>query len=145
MSDKSFTGQLMLEWFEANREALKSRGVVIVQILSDPKAWWIEPSAFIELETPFFLGTIETTIDGRCWYHFLPKDDLNIEILERFLCLDPAALEYRKTDWYNGDMTDVTYEPIYEIHEVSDYDHILEPIISRLSQPTLQGESDANV
>jgi hypothetical protein len=145
MSNKPFTGQMMLEWFEANREAFQSRGIVIHQIHSNPEAWWIEPSVFVEIETPSFFGTIETTIDGRCHCHFITRDETSYEVWDRFLCLDPAALEYRKTDWYSGDMADVTYEPGYTIHQVSDYEHILEPIISKFSQPTLQGESDANV
>ncbi len=130
---------MMLEWFEANREVLESRGFVIHQMLSNPEAWWIEPSAFVEIETPVFGGTIETTIDGRCWYHFITRNEEIPDIEGRFLCLDPVALEYRKTDWYSGDIADVNIEPRYEIRQVSDYDHIFEPIISRFNLP-VEGE-----
>lgn len=130
----------MLEWFETNREALESRGIVVHQTLSNPEAWWIEPSAFVEIETPSFLGTIETTIDGRCHCHFITRDETMSDVWDRFMCLDPAAVEYRKTDWYGGDMADVTYEPSYEVHQVSDYDLILEPIISRFIHPAPREE-----
>ncbi|NJK43872.1 MAG: hypothetical protein HC933_05925 [Pleurocapsa sp. SU_196_0] len=122
----------MLEWFEMNRELLKSRGITIHQMLSNPEAWWVEPSVLIELETSFFIGDISTTIDGRCWYHFLPKTPFDSEVEGHFLGLDPFALEYRTRDWYGGNPNDVNWEPCFEIHQISDYDTILEPMISSL-------------
>ena len=135
----------MLEWFEMNREALKSQGFVIHQLLSNSEAYWIEPSAFIDFQTPFFVGELEMTIDGRCWYHLLPRDSSASEIIQRFLCLEPAAIEYREAHQYSGNMKDVNLEPRYEIREVSDYDRILEPMIPQALHQFPQGESNANI
>ncbi len=131
MSENAFAGQMVLEWFTLNRTSLESQRFVIHQILSNPEARWIEPTVFIGFETPFFVGEIEMTIDGRCCYRLLPQNSSGPDIVQCFLCLEPAALEYRKRDWYSGNMADVNIEPCYEIYQISDYDPIFEPIISK--------------
>ena len=135
----------MLEWFEMNREALKSQGFVIHQLLSNSEAYWIEPSAFIDFQTPFFVGELEMTIDGRCWYHLLPRDSSASEIIQRFLCLEPAAIEYRNAHTADGSEKIMDIQPRFEIHQISDYDFILEPMISQALRQFPQGESNANI
>ena len=189
VNEISFAGQLMFEWFEINRELLKARGFAINALLSNPEAYWIEPSVFVDFETPFYVGELETTIDGRYRYFLHDKNGSNnTNKFEWFIGLDIGAIEYRRKSTYSGDEKDVNWEPQnqeprvktrgmnslessrathavchvtralrqrgkprgirpseIEIHSVSDYDSILEPMISQALQPFPQGESDANL
>ena len=138
----------MLEWFEMNREKLQARGFVIIEVRGNPEAYWIEPSAFVSFKTPFYMGDFETTIDGRYRYFLLPNgEDVSdgISNFYWFIGLDSAAIEYRRKYTYSGNEEDVNWEPQIEIHYVSDYDNILEPLITKATQPFQQGESNANI
>jgi hypothetical protein len=134
MVKQNFAGELLLEWFAQNRKDLASRGFVIESFFENPEAYWIEPAAMMNFKTPFYLGGIEVTIDGRCSviaYHSTEDDNT---WYQHFLFLEPAAIEYRKKDWYGGNPEEVNWKPQFTIQNADDYTIILEPVINHLMQ-----------
>ena len=135
MIENNFAGEMLLEWFEQNREVLVSRGFQIDSLLRNPEAYWIEPAAMINFQTPYYLGQIEITVDGRCSIIALHLFDDSQNWHQNFLSLEPAAIKYRSSHSYDGDSEGVNWKPQFIINQPNDYSTILEPIINQLLQP----------
>ena len=141
MGEKVLAGELLVQWFEVNREVLLSRGFTIDQLNRNPDAYWIEPSAFISFETRYFAGEIETQIDGSTMIFCFPVADLTraheiaeqtMEFRLRFVFLEKPAIDFRLDNSFQGIEKDYPETKLIEIYSVSDYDLILEPFITKV-------------
>jgi hypothetical protein len=138
MSETQLAGELLIQWFEVNREALLSRGFTIHQLIRNPDAYWIEPSAYVEFETDYFLGDMEVRIDGSCIVCCHPMADLDspVAIEYPYVFLDQPAIDFRLKNSFQGIEKDNPEVQIHEIHSVDDYNPILEPFITKVTSST---------
>jgi hypothetical protein len=145
MAEMQLAGELLIQWFEMNREVLLSRGITIHQLIRNPDAYWIEPSAFVSYETQFFMGDIETRIDGSSIIYFLPVGDVGraselaeqtMQLAQRFVFLEKPAIDFRRENSFQGIEKDNPEVEIYEIHSVNDYSPILELFITKVTSST---------
>jgi hypothetical protein len=135
VEEKILAGELLIQWFEMNREVLLSRGFTIHQLIRNPDAYWIEPSAYVEFETDYFLGDMDVRIDGSCIVCRHPMADLDspVAIEYPYVFLDQPAIDFRLKNSFQGIEKDYQDVEIYEIHSVNDYDPILEPFITKVT------------
>ncbi len=131
MAETQLAGELLIQWFEMNREVLLSRGFTIHQLIRNPDAYWIEPSAFVSFETGYFLVDMEVRIDGSCIVCRHPMSDLDSQVAIEYpyVFLDQPAIDFRLKNSFQGIEKDNPEVQIYEIHSVDDYNPILEQFI----------------
>jgi hypothetical protein len=135
MDTNNFAGEMLLEWFTQNREKLASRGLKLDRMLSDPTAFWIDPSAFIEFETDLCMGLFEITRFGVLTLIELQKVGDSEGKVQNWLCLEPAAIAYRKENNIADDLKEEAQLSKFIINQPTDYSEILEPVIGQILQP----------
>jgi hypothetical protein len=135
MVKQNFAGEMLLEWFSQNHEGLASRGFKVDRALSDPEAFWIEPSAFIEFETAFCLGLFEMTRFGFLSLFVFDKQSDSEGKIQNWLCLEPSAIVYRQEHDINQVPQGEEFQGEFVISQPKDYSTILEPIIYQLLPP----------